>query len=180
MGEFSKWLLHKDQNDLFEILFAVTLNIVFLALIALLLWALGRPMLAFTLAKGYVVLWSGLYLASGSVNLIHRRFKVNIYDHPDAFVLSNLAVSCLLQAGWSIFAAINIHDVLAGAPVWMVVILYLVGVLSCLTAFIAVSSFYQGHIYKFISLPLALVTFLVFSVWPSAGRMIFGSFFGGL
>lgn len=40
MVEISKWLTHDDQKDLFEVLFASTLNIIFLALIALLLWAI--------------------------------------------------------------------------------------------------------------------------------------------
>jgi hypothetical protein len=59
----------------------------------------------------------------------------------------------------------------------MVVILYLVGVLSCLIAFFAVSSFYQGHVYKLVSLPLALLSFIVFGVWPAGGRLMYGWFF---
>jgi hypothetical protein len=177
MGEMTKWLMHDDQKDLFEVLLASTLNILFLALIALLLWPLGRPMLAFRLAKGYAILWVVLYVIAALVNRIQGFFRVNIYDHPDAYVNSNLAVSCLLQAGWSAFAALTVHSFIAGAPIWIVLILYLIGVLSCLIAFFAVSSFYQGTIYKLISLPLALAGFIVFSVWPASGRVIFGWFF---
>jgi hypothetical protein len=32
MGEFSRWLLHEDRKELFDYLFAVVLNAVFLAL----------------------------------------------------------------------------------------------------------------------------------------------------
>jgi hypothetical protein len=176
-GEISKWLLHDDQKELFEILFAATLNILFLALVALLLWPLGRPQLAFRLAKGYVVLWVNVYAAAVLVNRIQRFFGVNIDDHPDTYVVSNLAVSGFLQAGWSAFAALVVHSFAPGTPIWITLILYLVGVLSCLVAFFAVSSFYQGHIYKFVSLPLALISFIIFSVWPASGRVIYGWYF---
>jgi hypothetical protein len=177
MGEFSKWLMHDDQKDLFEILFAVALNIFFLVLIALLLWSLGRPMLALRLASGYVVLWSLLCLVAGIVNRIHDHFKVNIYDHANAFVNSNLAVSCLLQTGWAAFVAQLVQNFVSGASLWMVVGLYVVGFLSCCIAFFVVSSFYQGHIYRLISLPLALVCYIMFSVWPASGRVLYGWFF---
>lgn len=177
MGEFGKWLMHEDQKDLWEIVFASLLNVVFLALVALLLWPLGRPALAWRLAKGYSVLWGVVYLAAMLVNRIQDYFRVNIYDHADAFVYSNLAVSCILQTGWSAFAALVVHSFVGGASLWMTLILYLVGTLSCLVTYFVVSSFYQGHIYRFISLPLALVAYIAFSVWPASGHVLFGWFF---
>lgn len=165
LGDSSKWLMHQDQKELFEILVASALNVVFLALIVLLLWPLGRPLLAFRLAKGYVVLWALTCVAAVLGNRIQELFRVNIYDRANVYVISNLAVSCLLQAGWSAFAAMTVHNFLPGASRWVVVIVYLVGFLSCLIAFFAVSSFYQGQIYKLVSLPLGLISFIMFSVW---------------
>lgn len=165
MGEISKWLTHDDQKDLFEVLFAVTLNVIFVAVITLLLWALGPRSLAFALAKGYGLLWIGIFMSAAVMSFAHRLLRVNIYDHANVYVISNLAVSCLLQAGWSIFAATSVHRFLPGESIWVVVALFSVGALSCVTAFFAVSSFFQGHIYKLVSLPLALVIFIIFSVW---------------
>ncbi|HEX7182528.1 MAG TPA: hypothetical protein VF756_11845 [Thermoanaerobaculia bacterium] len=178
MGEIVKRLLHDDQKDLFEILFAQVLGLVFLALIALLLWPLDRLGMVLGLAKGYVVLWLVLVVATLLLKRIHRWLRVDLYHHANAFVGSNLAVSCFLQAGWSAFAALAVHRFATGVPVWGAVILYLVGALSCLMAFYAVSSFYQGAIYKLVSLPVALVCFVVFSVWPASGRSVYGWFFG--
>jgi hypothetical protein len=177
MGESSKWLMHDEQKELFEVLVACALNILFLALGALLLWALGRPTLAVRLAKGYVILWLCMLVTIALLTRLHRLFRVNIYDHPDAYVISNLVVSCLLQAGWAAFAALDVHSTVAGAAGWLAVLLYVIGGLSCLVAFFAVSSFYQGHIYNLISLPLASLGFIVFSVWPASGRVLFGWFF---
>jgi hypothetical protein len=177
MGAFGKWLMHDDQKELFEILVAGVLNIIFLALVTLLLWALGSPRLAFRLAKGYGVLWIVIFLTGAMLVRAQGFFRVNIYDHPDAFVNSNLAASCFLQAGWSAFAALSVHGFVAGAPVWLALTLHVVGFLSCLVAFFAVSSFYQGHVYKLFSLPLALVCFVVFSAWTPGARALFGWFF---
>jgi hypothetical protein len=177
MRAFSKWLMHEEQKDLFEVLLAVTLNILSLALIALLLWPLDRTMLALRLAKGYGILWSVVFVSAMLLNRTQQIFRVNIYDHPDAYVNSNLAVSCFVQVGWSAFAALTVHGFAGGAPLWTASLLYLVGALSCLNAFFAVSSFYQGHIYKLISLPLALLSFVAFSVWPASGRALYGWFF---
>jgi hypothetical protein len=177
MGAFGKWLMHEDQKELFEIFFAGSLNIIFLVLITLLLWALGSPLLALRLAKGYAVLWIVIFLTGGVVVRVQEFFRVNIYDHADAFVNSNLAASCFLQAGWSAFAALAVHGFVAGAPAWLALTLHVAGFLSCLVAFFAVSSFYQGHIYKLLSLPLALIGFVVFSAWTPGARALFGWFF---
>jgi hypothetical protein len=165
MGTISNWLTHEDQKDLFEVVVALTLNILFLALIAPLLWLLGRPGPALNLAKGYGLLWIGTFVSAKLLNLVQRAFRMNIYDHPNAYVNSNLAVSCFLQGAWSVFAATVLNRFTPGASIWVVMTLYGIGLLSCFTAYFAVSSFFQGHIYKLVSLPLALVIFIIFSVW---------------
>jgi hypothetical protein len=109
-GEISKWLLHDEQKELFEVLVALALNVVFLALIALLLWPLGKVVLAFRLAKGYGSLWIVTFLTSVLVGRLHRFFRIDLYTHADAYVISNLAASCFLQACWSAFAALHFAD----------------------------------------------------------------------
>jgi hypothetical protein len=161
----------------FELFFASVLNIVFLLLIALLLWPLGRTMLAFRLAKGYWLFWVVIVVATVVLVLIQRIFRVDMDSHYDAYVISCLAVSSFLQAGWSAFAALTIQSFVAGAPVWVVVVLYLFGLLSCQIAYYVVAAYYGGHFYRLINLPVAHVSFIVFSVWPASGRVLFGWFF---
>ncbi len=179
MGAFSRWLLHDEQKGLFEIVFACVVNVLFFVPATLLWWLAGTPRLAFGMAKGYLVLWVVVVVLALLVKRIQKFFRVNLYDHPDAFVNSNLAISCFLQAGWAAFVASIIDGAVsaAGAGGWSLVTLYLVGGVSCLVAFYIVSAFYQGSIYKLISLPFALVAYVVFSVWPSSARVIFGWFF---
>ena len=178
MRDLVKRLTDDDQKDLFEILVALVLNVLFLGLIALGLWLLDRQVLALRLAKGYGVLWIVVGGAAVLVPRIQSLFRVGLYERANAYVFSNLAVSCFLQAGWAAFAALSVRGFVAGARGWVVVVLYLVGVLSCLIAFFAVSSVFQGAIYRLVSLPLALAGFVVFSVWPASGRALYGWFFG--
>jgi hypothetical protein len=177
MKEVTAWLLHDDQKVLFEIVFAIILNVIFLAVLALALWLLDRTALASHLAKGYGILWIATFVTAILIARIHHIFRVNLYDRSGLFLVSNLLASSVLQTGWAAFAALTVRGFVDGAPGWMIVSLYLSGAVSCIVAFFAVSSFYQGHFYRLISLPLGLVGFLVFSVWPASGRALYGWFF---
>ncbi len=177
MGQFSKWLLHEDQKEFFDYLFAVVLNAVFLALIALLLWPMGRAMMALQLAKGYWIFWTAVILISSILVVGQRIFRLDLHSHYDAYVISGLVVGGFLQVGWSAFLAPVLHNFAAGASVWATIILYAVGILSCYVACVIVGAFYMGTLYKFVNLILALVSFIVFSVWPTAGRVMYGWLF---
>ena len=180
MGEFAKWLLHEDQKELFDYLFANVLNIVFLALSVLLLWPLGKAMMAVSLAKGYWIFWTVMILTAVVLLQFQRIFRLDMYSHFDAYVISGLAVSGFLQVGWSAFAALVVRSFITGTPTWVAVILYVVGFLSCYVACVIVSAFYMGSIYRLVNTALAVVSFIVFSVWPEAANAIYGWFFQSL
>ncbi|HEX8476613.1 MAG TPA: hypothetical protein VF666_21630 [Pyrinomonadaceae bacterium] len=177
MRAFIDWLMRDEQHELFEILLAVTLNLLFLGLVALLLWPLGKATMAFRLAQGYGLLWFVLDVTVLLLIIFRRIFRVDIDTHFDAYVISALIVSSFLQAGWSAFAALTVRGFVSGAPVWMTVLLYVVGVLSCYIAFVIVASSYEGQIYKLVNIFLALVSYIVFCVWPRGGRLLYGWLF---
>jgi len=177
MGELTRRLLHEDNKELFDYLFANVLNLVFLALMALLLWPLGKATMAWSMAKGYWIFWITLFVTAAILVLFRRIFRVDMDSHFDAYVISALAVSGFLIAGWSAFAALVVRSFVVGSSVWVVAALYVVGALSCYIAFSVISAFYGGSIYRTVNLPLAVVSFIVFSVWPAAGRAIYGWFF---
>jgi hypothetical protein len=177
MGQFSSWLLHEDQKEVFNYLFAVVLNAVFLALVALLLWPLGRAATALSLAKGFWGFWTLLIITGSLVGLLQRLFRVDLYSHADAYIISGLVVGGVIQAGWSAFAALVVRDAVAGASVWVAIALYPVGLLSCWVAFNAVSAYYIGSIYRMANLIIAAAGYVLFCVWPAAARLLFGWFF---
>ena len=174
MERLLHYLLHDDRQELFNFLVALALNILFLGVIALLLWPLGNLGLAVALARGYGLLWLGILLTAVVLHRIQRGFRMDSYHRVNAYVISTLAVSCSLQVGWAAFAGPAVHDAMSGGPLWLGVILYLVGLLSCPVAFLAVCSIYSGQIYQLISFPLLLLSFLVFSAWPAGGRALGG------
>jgi hypothetical protein len=177
MGEFSKWLLHEDQKELFDYLFAIALNAFFLALTALLLWPLGRAIIALRLAKGYWIFWTVLIVTASLLVLVQRIFRMDLYSRVNAYVISGLVVSGFLQAGWSAFAALVMASSVSGAPIWQKIILYAVGVVSSYVASVIMAAFFTGSIYRMVNLLLAIVSFIVFSVWPAAGGALYGWFF---
>ena len=177
MGAFATWLLHEDQKELFEQLYADALTLVFLGLAALVLWPLGSVAMVWRLAIGYGVLW--VVIASSMLLLVlyRRIFRVDLNDNFDAYVIPAIVVSGIIQAGWSAFAVLTVRGAAAGAGAWTAVALYVVGFLSSYVAFGVVSSYYNGSIYRTINLPLSAATFVLFCLWPAAGRALFGWFF---
>ncbi len=177
MGGFSKWLLHEDQREFFDYLFALALNALFLALIALLLWPMGRVSMAVQLAKGYWIFWTAVILISSILVLVQRIFRLDLDSHFDAYVISGLVVGGFLQVGWSAFLAPVLNTFTTDVSIWVTIILYGVGLVSCYVACVIVAAFYMGAIYRFVNPILALVSFIVFSVWPTAGRLMYGWLF---
>lgn len=176
-GAFMRWLMADEQRALYDVVFANVLNALFLGLAALLLWPFGAASAALVLTKGYWAFWGAVYLTALLVVLFQRLFRVDADTHFDAYVISGVVVSGLLQAGWSAFAALAVREASASASLAATVVLYFVGVLSCWVTYNIVSAFYTGTIYKTINLPLAAASFLLFCLWPAAGRALYGWFF---
>ena len=177
MGEFSKWLLHEDQKEFFDYVFAVVLNICFLVLTTLVLWPLGRATFALSLAKGYWVFWTVVIITSTVLVLIQRFFRIDLDSHFDAYVISGLVLSGFLQLGWSAFVALAVRNSITNMSVWMAVVVIAVGVISCYVAAVIVGAFYVGGLYRLMSLFLGILSFIVFTIWPAAGVAIYGWFF---
>ncbi len=177
MGEFSRWLLHEDRKEVFNYLFAVVLNAVFIAVAALLLWPLGKAAAALTLGKGSWGFWTLLIITGSLMVLLQRLFRVDLYSHSDAYVISGLLAGGVIQAGWSAFAALTARDFATDASVWVAAIIYVFGLLSCAVALAEVGVYYGGQIYRLVNLPLAAAAFVLFSLWPAAARALYGWFF---
>lgn len=176
-NSFMSWLMADEQEELFEHVWAVVLNVTFLGLAALVLWPVGRAAFALTLGKGFWVFWCALYLTVILVVIFRRVFRVDMDTHFDAYVLSAVAASAPLQAGWSAFAALAARETAGGSSLAAAAVVYFLGLLSCWIAFGIVSTQYGGTIYRRINLPLGVASFAVFCVWPAAGRTLFGWFF---
>lgn len=165
------------REEVLDFLIALALNFIFAALVALVLWPLGKTALALKLAQGYGVLWVVTLLTAVLLHFIQHLLRVRVDTHFDAYLISNLSHSIFLLAGWSAFAALTVGGFVAGAPVWVAALLWLIGLLSSYVAFVALSAFYQAIVYKMVNAPLAMLSFIVFAWWPVIGRAIYGWFF---
>jgi hypothetical protein len=160
-----------------EFRFVVALEVVLLAVIALLLWPLGELRLALSLAKGLGLLYAGTWVVFLLMVFVHRALRIDAETRFDAFVLSNFAVSASLLVGWSAFAALAARAAAAGEPQWRAAVVWLVGVFSVHMAYTVVSAWYSGTFYRYKNLPIAAAAFVVFAAWPAAARFLFGWLF---
>lgn len=160
-----------------ELVVAGGLALLFLGLSALLLWPFGKVALTIHLAKGYGLFWVVLAFTSWVIALLYRLLRVETDPPSTTYVVTNLCVSAFLQAGWSAFAALTVRNFM-GASTGTTVALWLVGFVSSYVGFAIAGVFYQGTLYKLINAPLALLSYVVFAVWPALGRAIYGWFLG--
>lgn len=156
---------------------AVGLCLLLPALAALALWPAGMAGVGLRLLKGFAVLWLVVFVVYVSAAWVQRRLRVDLYSHPDAFVVSNLLVSGMLMVGWAAFAALVTREAAASAGPWLAGVLYLTGLLSGVVACQVLGSFYSGQVYKFACLLVACAGFVLFAVWPAAGHAAFGWLF---
>ena len=172
-----KMLLNRASAEVWQFIAAVTLCLVFPAAAALALWPAGEAGAGLRLFKGFWVYWLFAAVVFVSAAWVQRRLRVDLYSHPDAFVVSNLLVSGILMLGWTAFAALLMRDAAAVAGLWVACVLYLLGLLSGVVACQVLGSFYSGHLYKFACLVVACAGFALFAVWPAGARAAFGWFF---
>jgi hypothetical protein len=162
------------QEEAANLLIVAGINVAFLLVAGLVLWLTGYGALAWQFTKGYGLLWLLLFVLSPILNLIQRAFRLNMYDNGNVFVASNLLVSGVLVLGWSAFAALAVQG--AGAAGWVVGLLYVIGFLASYIAEQVVTVIFNGTIYQMANLALALVSFIVFSIWPAGAHFLFGWF----
>ena len=169
-----KWLMHEDQEDLFNALVALVLNGIFLGVVALVTWPMDRLLLVSALARGYGVLWVAVFASALLLTLFHRLFRMNLYDRYNGYVASTLVVSSLLQLGWAAFAAQMAHSFNTGEAFWVSAVVYMLCFLSCWIASQAIAASYAGGIYKLTNLALIPIGFLLFVLWPTGANLLFG------
>ena len=178
MWETLKFLLNRASADVWQVIVAVGLCLLLPALAALVLWPAGMARVGLSLLKGFGLFWVFVLVVFALAAWAQRRLRVDLYSHPDAFVVSNLLVSGVLMLGWAAFAALLTREAAAPAGLWLAGVLYLLGLLSGVVACQVVGSFFSGHVYKFGALMVALAGFALFAAWPAAGRAGFGWLFG--
>lgn len=173
-----KWMLDRASAEAWQAIVAVVLCLLLPALAALVLWPAGMAGVGLALLKGFGLFWVVVSVLFVVALFVQRRLRVDMYSHPDAFVVSNLLVSGILMLGWTAFAALLMRDAAAVAGLWVACGLYLLGLLSGVVACQVLGSFYSGQVYKLACLLIACAGFALFAVWPAAARATFGRLFG--
>jgi len=72
--------------------------------------------------------------------VVQRIFRMDLYSHYNAYVISGLALSGFMQIGWSAFVALAVPNSITNMSVWMTVVVVAIGVVSCYVAAVIVGS----------------------------------------
>src|SRR5215207_6529880 len=113
-------MLDRASAEAWQVIAAVALCVLFPALVALALWPAGLAGAGLTLLKGFGVFWVVVAAVFVAAAWVQRRLRVDLYSHPDAFVVSNLLVGGVLMLGWTAFAALSMREAAAAAGWWVV------------------------------------------------------------
>jgi len=173
MSRILQWLFDENQKDLYEIVVAFFINLLFLAVISLMFWPLQKLISLIKLAKGFGLLWILSSVIAVILVGFQRLFRLNIYNRVNLYILSTMSVNLLLQCGWAAFAALILQNDTAPNPLWIELIMHGIGLVSCLIAFWVVSAFYHPGAFKLLSLLIPILSFIVFSIWPGVVEKIF-------
>jgi hypothetical protein len=164
-----------DQKEFAErVRWEVVWNVIVLVVAAVLLLPFGRGGVLWELVRAFAVLWGVLLMAAGLLQVIQRVLRVEDDPPSNAYVLSNLAVGVVLLVVFTGYVALLLRGSAGGAPVWMMVILLVIGLLSSHAGYGTVSAVYGGTLYRTVNLAVALGGFVLFAAWPAAARAAFG------
>jgi hypothetical protein len=150
-----------------DIAIIFTINTLFIGLCALLLWPLGGLGVAWRLAQGYLLLWLATFASILLLFFIEWLTRVNMDDHFYTYIALGIVGSLPLSAGWGAFAAFTIHTSFYDAVNWQWIVGHVVGLLSAYIAVSVISAFFSGTIYKLVNLPVAVLAYLLFAIWPA-------------
>ena len=170
-------LTKEDKSALSDAAIGLGLNFAFLVVCVIVLLSLGKTSAAWVLAKGNVAFCVVLTVVAVVLGLTYRFLRIDDDTHFRTYLYSNAAVAGILIAGWSAFVAIAARGWAAEAPLWKAAILYLSALISIYGGYTLVSGYYSGGFYRLVNLPLTFGSFLLFALWPAAGRAIYGWLF---
>src|SRR5215213_4553043 len=118
-------MLDRASAQAWQVIVAVGLCLLLPALAAAALWPAGEAGAGLRLLKGFGLFWVVVAFVFVSAAWAQRRLRVDLYSHPDAFVVSNLLVGGVLMLGWAAFAALVAREAAAAAGLWVACVLYL-------------------------------------------------------
>ncbi len=164
-------------ESVIDFLIPIVLNLLFIVIAALVLWPMGKTVLAFQLAKGLIVFWVITFVSVVVVAQVQRLLHISSDSHEIAFVISNLIHGMFLVVGWSAFASIVVHEATAGAGTGAAVVLWIVGIFSSAMAYVVITTFHRGSIYTLFNVLVTTVSLVICGVWPAMAHTTYGWFF---
>lgn len=158
------------QSNNGTIKFAILFNIIFLAVFSLGTWLTGTYHIIIKFIIGYGLLWVVLLFLMGILRGL-REFKFDEENKHRSYVFINIITSSILIISWSIFASFQITGI-NEMSILRKILMHVLGFLSTYTCYAIVTTYYEGRAYKKFGLPVCLISYPLFSIWPEIPNRI--------
>lgn len=164
-------------ESVIDFLIPIVMNVAFITIAALVLWPMGKTSSAFQLAKGFVVFWVVTLVTVVAVAVVQRMLRISADNHEVAFIGSNVIHGMFLVTGWAAFASLVVHAATQNTTSVATIVIWIVGVLSCLMAYTILTTFHPGTIYTLFNSVTTILSFAIFGIWPGLAQKTYGWFF---
>jgi hypothetical protein len=161
-----------------DLLIALAICATFFLVAGILMWFAGQSVFFWQLAGGFVLFTLGVLAISLIGMLIQAAARINMYDRTNIYVGLNIVLSALPVLVWTAYAAHLASGAVNGFGMLSAAATHLVGFLSCYAAHTMVHSQFRGTIYALITLPIGLLGYVVFAVFPWLARILLAPLLG--
>lgn len=168
-----------EKSAIGDLLIALALCAVFFLVAGIVLWLAGQSVFFWQLAGGFVLFTLGVLAIALIARLIYGVARINMYDRANAYVALNIVLSVLPMLIWTAYAAHLASGAVNGFGLMSAAATHLTGALSCYAAHTMVHSQFRGTIYALVTLPIGLVGYALFAVFPWMARLLISPLLGG-
>ncbi len=161
-----------EKSALGDLLIASALCVVFFLVAGILLWFAGQSVFFWQLAGGFVLFTLGVLAVALIGTLIQSIARINMYDRTNTYIGLNVILSALPMLIWTAYAAHLASGAVNGFGMLSAAATHLIGFLSCYAAHTMVHSQFRGTIYAMITLPIGLLGYALFAVFPWLARLL--------
>lgn len=167
-----------ERSAIGDLLIAVGLCAVFFLVAGILLLFAGQSVFFWQLAGGFVLFTLGVLAIALVGTLIQSVARINMYDRTNTYIGMNIVLSALPILIWTAYAAQLASGAVNGFGLLSAAATHATGFLSCYAAHTMLHSQFRGTIYAMITLPIGLLGYVLFAVFPWMARALLSPLLG--
>jgi len=163
------------NKDIKNQLIALLINIVYFGIFWGIHKLFGTEFDTYTFLIGNLVLWVSFSVTINLMSLFRRIFKLELTDGVP--LVTNMIFVVIITLSSVFFIAWQTQIAMESLVLWKYIVIHVFGFLYAYLVYGIITVFYSGGIFKIISLPLSLIGYLVFAIFPKLTSYLGSLFF---